>query len=208
MLAYIYDSETFEYKYSIVLQRNPISGGYMFPSYSTTKVVPPYGEGEIAIFNVKEDRWMILPDYRGELQINLATEEFSVIHYIGYIEEGYQLVTKIEYENYLKHPERFAVVDGKWINIYGDDPAKEDYSYYSLTKREVFLALYADKGITPEMIRARITDIPAQIEFDYAERYYRGNPLINQIGKILGYTPQQLDFLFKYGHFDTEQSST
>lgn len=71
----------------------------------------------------------------------------------------------------------------------------------SLTKREVFLALYADKGITPEQIKAQITDPAALIEFDYAERYYRGNVLIDLIGQKLGYTKQQLDNLFENGSF-------
>lgn len=66
----------------------------------------------------------------------------------------------------------------------------------SLTKREVFLAIYNDKQITPEQIRAQITDQAALIEFDYAEKYYRGNPLIDILGVALGYTKEQLDYLF------------
>lgn len=67
----------------------------------------------------------------------------------------------------------------------------------SLTKREVFLALYRDKGITPEQVRSQITDVEAQIEFDYATEYYRFNPLIDQIGLMLGYTSEELDYLFE-----------
>lgn len=78
---------------------------------------------------------------------------------------------------------------------------QESISKLSLTKREVFLALYADKGITPEQIKAQITDPAALIEFDYAERYYRGNVLIDLIGQKLGYTKQQLDNLFENGSF-------
>ena len=70
----------------------------------------------------------------------------------------------------------------------------------SLTKREVFLAIYQDKGITPEQIRAQITDQGALIEFDYAEKYYRGNPLIDLLGASLGYTKEQLDYLFQEKH--------
>lgn len=66
----------------------------------------------------------------------------------------------------------------------------------SLTKREVFLALLDDKGITPEQLRSQITDERALIEFDYANDYFRGNPLINTIGAMLGYTTEQLDYLF------------
>lgn len=68
----------------------------------------------------------------------------------------------------------------------------------SLTKRDVFLALYNDKGITPEQIKAQISDPAALIEFEYASSYYRGNPLINIIGQTLGYTSEQLDYLFEH----------
>ncbi len=70
-----------------------------------------------------------------------------------------------------------------------------------LTKREVFLALYKDKGITPEQIKSQITDPQALIEFEYANDFYRGNPLIDVIGGMLGYTPEQLDYLFENGTF-------
>lgn len=66
----------------------------------------------------------------------------------------------------------------------------------SLTKREVFLALFHDKGITPEQLRGQIQDTEALIEFDYAEKYFRGNPLINDIGALLGYSTYDLDYLF------------
>jgi CTP:phosphocholine cytidylyltransferase-like protein len=77
-----------------------------------------------------------------------------------------------------------------------EEKEKERISRLSLTKREVFLAVYDDKGITPEQLRAQITDVRAGIEFDYAEKYFRFNPLIDSIGLILGYTPQDLDYLF------------
>ena len=74
----------------------------------------------------------------------------------------------------------------------------ERIAQLSLTKREVFLALYRDKGITPEQLKAQIQDPEALIEFEYATDYYRGNPLINQIGALLGYTPAELDYLFEH----------
>lgn len=70
----------------------------------------------------------------------------------------------------------------------------------SLTPRELLLALYDDKGITPEQLKAQITE-RAGIEFDYAERYFRFNPLIDQLGAKLGYSKEQLDNLFINGHF-------
>lgn len=74
---------------------------------------------------------------------------------------------------------------------------KERISKLSLTKREVFLALYKAKGITPEQIKSQITDTAALIEFDYANEYFRGNPLIDLIGEKLGYSSDDLDYLFE-----------
>lgn len=76
---------------------------------------------------------------------------------------------------------------------------RDRLNHLSLTKREVFLALYRDKGLTPEMIRSQIKDPEALIEFDYANEYFRGNPLIEKIGIMLGYTTEQLDNLFENG---------
>jgi hypothetical protein len=74
---------------------------------------------------------------------------------------------------------------------------KERIAKLSLTKREVFLGLYQAKGVTPEMIKAQITDPQALIEFEYANDYYRGNPLIDIVGATLGITPEQLDKFFE-----------
>ena len=75
---------------------------------------------------------------------------------------------------------------------------KEKIKKLSLTKREVFLALYKDKGITPEQIKSQISTPEALIEFEYANDYYRGNPLIDVIGAVLGYSSEDLDYLFEY----------
>ena len=66
-----------------------------------------------------------------------------------------------------------------------------------LTKREVFLGLYQAKGVTPEQIKAQITDEMALIEFEYANDYYRGNPLIDTVGATLGILPNRLDQFFE-----------
>ena len=81
---------------------------------------------------------------------------------------------------------------------------KEMLSQMSLTKREVFLALYKDKGITPEQLKAQITEPEALIEFEYANDYFRGNPLIDLIGQSLGYTSEALDHLFEHKELPKE----
>lgn len=97
-------------------------------------------------------------------------------------------------------------VDGLWY-IADKCPMKTDeekeleererIAKLKLTKREVFLGLYQAKGITPDMIKAQITDPQALIEFEYANDYYRGNPLIDVIGAQLGITAEQLDNFFE-----------
>ena len=73
---------------------------------------------------------------------------------------------------------------------------RERINLLSMTKREMFLGLYQAKGITPDMLKAQITDPQALIEFEYANDYYRGNPLIDIIGGQLGFTSEQLDKFF------------
>lgn len=71
----------------------------------------------------------------------------------------------------------------------------------SLTKRDLLLALYDDKGLTPDQLKANLND-RAKIEFDYADKYYRFNPLIDSVGTSLGYTKEQLDYLFEHKEFE------
>lgn len=74
---------------------------------------------------------------------------------------------------------------------------RERLNLLSMTKREMFLGLYQAKGITPDMLKAQITDPQALIEFEYANDYFRGNPLIDVIGWQLGFRPEQLDRFFE-----------
>ena len=80
---------------------------------------------------------------------------------------------------------------------------KERIAKLSLTKREVFLGLYQAKGVTPEQIKAQITDPMALIEFEYANDYYRFNPLIDVVGNSLGITSEQLDKFFETNDYTT-----
>jgi len=96
---------------------------------------------------------------------------------------------------------KYIVVEGELaLNENFEEEQKEEerqrLDMLSLSKREVFLALYQAKGITPDKLKEQITDPEALIEFEYANDYYRGNPLINLIGAQLGFTSDDLDYLF------------
>ena len=106
--------------------------------------------------------------------------------------------TEVEYELY----------NGEYLTREEiEQKERERLNKLSLTKREVFLAIYRDKQITPEQIRSMLTSEEAKIEFDYANDYFRGNPLIGQLGMALGYTPYQLDKLFETGEIPQEENN-
>lgn len=109
--------------------------------------------------------------------------------------------------------ERYTYLDGEIIldeeyDIKQEAKRQEKLAMLKLTKREVFLALYKDKGITPAQIKAQIPSDEALIEFEYATEYYRGNPLIDMVGALLGYTKEQLDYLFENKEFPPAEENS
>ena len=117
-----------------------------------------------------QDTIAFMPQYKG-LEIKEVEE--------GYVIYDFELMTVEEKEAKETQKER-----GR-LNL------------LSMTKREMFLGLYQAKGITPDMLKAQITDPQALIEFEYANDYYRGNPLIDVIGGQLGFTTEQLNKFFE-----------
>ena len=106
-------------------------------------------------------------------------------------------------DEYVIEGDEYVIKDSAWEEREAQRE-RERLDKLSLTKREVFLALYEDKDITPEQLRSQIEDTEALIEFDYADRYFRGNPLINQLGQLLGYTSEELDYLFEFKELPKE----
>ena len=113
----------------------------------------------------------------------------------------YQL-DKQEYieDEYVLDGEEYVLKDEAWEEKQAQ-AERERIAKLSLTKREVFLGLYQAKGVTPDMIKAQITDPMALIEFEYANDYFRFNPLIDVVGASLGITPGQLDKFFEFNDY-------
>lgn len=113
----------------------------------------------------------------------------------------YQL-DKQEYteDEYVLDGEEYVLKDEAWEEKQAQKE-RERIAKLKLTKREVFLGLYQAKSVTPEMIKVQITDPQALIEFEYANDYYRGNPLIDIVGGALGITPEQLDKFFEFNDY-------
>ena len=116
-------------------------------------------------------------------------------------------ITRVEvldeiYQAYLEDRNKVVYIDGEIVlnpNYEAEQELKERerIAKLKLTKREVFLGLFQAKQVTPDMLKAQITDPQALIEFEYANDYYRGNPLIDIVGATLGITPEQLDKFFE-----------
>ena len=141
-----------------------------------------------------------------------------MIKYAKFINEETGLVevgvgTNIEYyqsDGMVEMDVEISDVDNNWYTVEKcphltpeqiAERERQRLNMLSLTKREVFLALYQSKQITPDMIKAQITSPEALIEFEYANDYFRGNPLINTIGAMLGYSSDDLDYLFEHKEF-------
>ena len=72
----------------------------------------------------------------------------------------------------------------------------------ALTRCDVLKALYQARGITPNDIKALLKDnVEALIELEYAQNFYRGHPMIKAIGEQLGFTSDDLDYLFENKKF-------
>lgn len=139
----------------------------------------------------------------------------DVINGSGQCRQLTEGVTNLEveeaiYNAYAENPDMY-IWNGEKVVIDPEYEAKqaqkvaERIGNLKLTKREVFLALYADKGIVPEDIKSNIVDKTALIEFEYANEYYRGNPLIDMIGASLGYSKTDLDYLFENKTFPNKE---
>lgn len=132
----------------------------------------------------------------------IKTENDRIINASTFIIDESYIEVDFNYYDFIEKPQNYylyvndEIVENPNYEKEEQEKERERINHLSLTKREVFLALYNDKGLTPDNIRSQITNTQALIEFDYASEYFRGNPLIEQIGLMLGYTKEDLDYLF------------
>lgn len=142
-------------------------------------------------------------------ELNNATEEQKLDFIVEYNHnQGYTIEQEIANEEEIVDEEgNITTVYTYNLKAFGyteeeiAQKERERIAQLKLTKREVFLGLYQAKGVTPDMIKAQITDPQALIEFEYANDYYRGNPLIDIVGATLGITPEQLDKFFEFNDY-------
>lgn len=120
------------------------------------------------------------------------------------LEKNVYNIDKIEETDleYVLDDEQYVLKNDFWLKKQHKKET-ERIAKLKLSKREVFLEIYKDKGITPDDIKAKITNPEALIELEYANEYYRGNPLVDIIGASLGYSKEDLDYFFENKTFIT-----
>ena len=92
---------------------------------------------------------------------------------------------------------------------------RECLAMLSLTAADVERAIYKAKGLDFEDILEQLSGYAAdqlggldlkalKIELK-ANNFYRGNPYVIQIGTLLGFSSEQLDYLFEHGCFEEQE---
>lgn len=136
---------------------------------------------EIINVDVSDELYDLIAEDRGSYDIN------SELDYIPkYIYLNGEIVEDPEYQQKLNEQEQ------------------QRKAMLFLTSADVERAIYKDKGIDFDDILAMLDQYPqidkkaVKIEFK-ANNFYRGNPYVNQIGQLIGYTTEDLDYLFEHG---------
>lgn len=219
MNLYNFDPNTKEYLMTTIASADPmetkIKGEFipLVPAYATLVEPPETGEGEVAIFN--GESWEIKKDFR--VSHKICDENFNIknITEIGEIKEKY-LVTNEIAELIKENPNNFKIQNNEIVqkteSEIEQEKAQEEaerIAMLNLTAADVERAIYRAKGLDFDdvitLIQAQpltetgepLIDIKAlKIELK-ANNFYRGNPYINQVGAILGFSSKQLDDFFE-----------
>lgn len=180
MIAYIYDENTKEFLYEVQVEESPLEAGViLMPPNATLEPIAEDKEDFAQIFNGSE--WEYIEDYRGKTVWKSYSESME-IEELGTIPEGYSL----------EQPEP------------SEEEKREIYAMMFLTGADVERGIYQAKGMDFDDILAFVManppvglDVKAlRIELK-ANHFYRGNPYVNAVGTLLGFTSEQLDKFFE-----------
>jgi hypothetical protein len=185
MKAYIYDENTKEFLYEDNVDMSPLEEDViLMPPNATLVPLNDDKENFAQIFNGAE--WEYIEDYRGKT-IWKSYRESMVVEELGAIPEGYSL----------EQPEP------------SEEEKREIYSMMFLTGADVERGIYQAKGMDFDDILAFVManppaglDVKAlRIELK-ANHFYRGNPYVEAVGALLGFTSEQLDKFFTDGNYE------
>ena len=223
MNIYYYDSKTGEYLSTGECEADPQETkdkGYfvpLVPAYAT--LLPPgeYEDDEVAVF--QDNSWVIKTDYRNYMLVddNLTVSSITTIDK----PESEYVVNEATAQEITEYPDKFKIVDGAVVKKtdaeYQAELAQKEalrVAQLNLTGADLERAIYKAKGMDFNDVIAQLEtlkhggqsdvqgdtsgiDIKAlKIELK-ANNFYRGNPYIDAVGTLLGFTKQQLDEFFE-----------
>jgi hypothetical protein len=184
MIAYIYDENTKEFLYEVQVEESPLEAGViLMPPNATLEPIGEDKENFAQIFN--GSAWEYVEDYRGKT-VWKSYKENMIIEELGAIPEGYSL----------EQPEP------------SEEEKREIYAMMFLTGADVERGIYQAKGMDFDDILAFVMTNPPQgldvkalkIELK-ANHFYRGNPYVEAVGGLLGFTSEQLDNFFEFNDY-------
>ncbi len=118
MRIYHFDKDTKEFTYSTMAECNPeetkLKGRFvpLIPANATIVEPPKIKENEVLIFDIKNNKWKIEPDYRKDFK--LLTTDFNIrdIKKIGKIQDGFVVPNELA-ELIKQNPSNFKIGNGK-----------------------------------------------------------------------------------------------
>ena len=222
MKIFNYDKTTKEYLFeseaSLDPQATKNQGNevYLIPDCATVKKPPSVRKNEICIFL---NGWQIKSDFRGQYIVNSDMMP-EIVEEIGNIKEGYIVITD-EQAQKIKEDNLFYIISNNTLiknpNYEHDKQERERQrkDQLTLTPADVERALYRAKGMDFDDLKALIVQaLPTidikelSIEFR-AKDFYRGAMangmrLFDVVGQLLGYTSDDIDYLFEYKKLPNE----
>lgn len=128
---YLYNSDTFEYAGSTIRQKDPMASAQekkivYFNVPNSTTVAPPTAQfpNRALVFNVDENKWNYVSDYRNLRVINVETKEIVAYDRLGDVE--YPFVIDIPNRNHLKY---LDYIDEHWVLTKRDDILADIWSF-------------------------------------------------------------------------------
>lgn len=208
MFTYRYNSQTLEFageeKAFIDPERTKAAGYevYILPAYSTFKK-PEIAEHQAALYDISNDDWVILPDYRGQYIVN-ESMNVKIQAELGPLPEGYIPISEEQAVIIQNDPIYYIIDNGRLIKNpdYEKEKAKQEaerIARLSITKYDFYKLICQPNGLGYQQVMALVNsndDIAAA--WNFCERVYRGDELLNTYIKqfIPGITNAQLDEIF------------
>lgn len=216
MKVYNYNPFTFEYigwdNAYLDVAESEVQGKeiYSLPAYATFTQPPKHKEDFARVW--QDEKWQYIKDYRYNYYKVDSNLFVSVITELGELEEGYLLVTKELGELVKANPDNYIIDNNEVREKTEEEKEAENREFLdalTLTPADVERALYKSKNMDFEDLKALIVQqIPnidikgLSIEFR-AKDFYRGAMangmrLFDVVGALLGYTSDDMDYLFQH----------